>query len=213
MSKNNLFSFLSTAALALFMVSQAGATTITIGGTTVAGEGVESSVAGAQTVTFDGLSTLPTGFSSMGTTPANPLVSGNSNTVYAAPTGDTSTYLTTGTGFIFDQPGTGVSYFGFYWGSLDTFNVIGLTDSNGNYTQYTGAQIASMFNLTANGTTSYYVNFFADPGTTFTTAGFGSNGYSFEIDNVATVTPEPGTVALLAGGLLIVAGALRRRKA
>lgn len=195
------------------MVGQAGATTITIGGTTVAGEGVESSVAGAKTVTFDGLSALPAGFSSMGTTPSNPLVNGSSAGVYAAPTGDTSTYLTTGTGFIFDQPGAGVSYFGFYWGSLDTYNVFGLTDSKGVYTQYTGSQIASMFNLTANGTTSYYVNFFADPGTTFTTAGFGSTGMSFEIDNVATVTPEPGTVAMLAGGLLVVAGALRRRKA
>jgi hypothetical protein len=57
------------------------------------------------------------------------------------------------------------------------------------------------------------VNFYADPGTTFTSAGFSSTQDSFELDNIATATPEPASIATLAGGLLIVAGAIRRRKA
>ena len=102
MSKLILSSLLPAAALMLAMVSPAGAVTITIGGAAVAGEGLESSVAGATTMTFDGLTTLPAGFVAQGTTPTNPLVSGSQAQVYAAPTGDTSTYLTTGMGLIFD---------------------------------------------------------------------------------------------------------------
>ena len=88
-----------------------------------------------------------------------------------------------------------------------------ITDNSGATHSYTGASLASEFGLNATGSTSYYVNFFATPGTTFTAAGFGSaNQFAFEFDNVATATPEPGTVAMLAGGLLVLAGAVRRRR-
>jgi hypothetical protein len=213
MKKSNLFSLFSSAALALALVSHASATTITIGGTSVAGQGEESSVAGAITTTFNGLTSLPSGFSSTGTTPANPLVNGSVSTVYLEPTGDTSTYLTTGTGFIIDTLAKDTNYFGFYWGSLDTYNTFQIDESNGSVLQINGAQLASEFNIAADGNSSYFVNFFSDPGTTFTSAGFTSGINSIEVDNVATATPEPGTIALLSGGLLVVAGALRRRKA
>jgi len=211
----NKLTFFSSLALALAFGSQAGATTITLGGTTVAGQGVESSVAGAITTTFNGLTALPTGFVAQDTTPAIPLASGSSSNVYLAPTGDTSTYLTTGTGFILDYAiPAGSTYFGFYWGSVDLYNTFEIDQSNGSNLQITGATLASMFpSITVNGNNSYFVNVYADPGTTFTSAGFASSINSFEADNVATATPEPASIAMLAGGLLVVAGALRRRKA
>jgi hypothetical protein len=172
-----------------------------------------TSVAGATTTTFNGLTSLPSGFSAHGTTPSDPLVNGSVLDVYKAPTGDNSTYLSTGTGVVFDTLTTPATYFGFYWGSLDTYNVFAISESNGKTLTVTGAELASEFCIPANGNSSYFVNFFADPGTTFTVAGFSSSNYALEVDNIATATPEPGTVALLAGGLLIVAGTFRRRKA
>jgi len=206
---------LSSAALALALVSQASATSITIGGTVVAGEGQETSVAGATTMTFDGMTTLPAGITAIGTTPSNPLVNPpNVPGVYSAPTGDTSTYLTTGTGAILDfAVPAGTTYFGFYWGSLDNGNDFQIDESNGTVLNITGAQLASLPGVVANGSNAYFVNFSADAGTTFTSAGFSSTADSFEFDNVATATPEPASLAMLAGGLLVLAGTVRRRKA
>jgi hypothetical protein len=209
-----LTSLFSSAALALALVSSASATTVTIGGTAVAGEGMETSVQGATTMTFDGLKALPAGFSAIGTTPAIPLVSGSLYGVYQAPTGDTSTYLTTGAGAIVDlalAPGT--TYFGFYWGSADTNNDFQIDESNGSILNINGTQLGALTGAAINRSNSYFVNFYADPGTTFTSAGFSSTQDSFELDNIATATPEPASIATLAGGLLIVAGAIRRRKA
>jgi hypothetical protein len=211
----NKFSFFSSVALALALVSQAGATTVTLGGTAVAGQGLESSVAGATTMTFNGLTALPTGFVAQGTTPASGMVSGSLTNVYLAPTGDTSTYLTTGTGFILDYAiPAGSTYFGFYWGSADNYNTFEIDEANGQKLQLTGASLTSMFGVTVNGSNSYFVNVYADQGTSFTSAGFASSPLNaFELDNVATATPEPASLAMLAGGLLVVAGAVRRRKA
>ena len=213
MSKSSLFSCFSTALLALSLVGQAGATTVTIGGTAVAGEGQESSVAGAVTQTFDGLATLPSGFVAAGATPASGLATGSLAGIYATPAGDTSTFVSTGTGTITDSA-IGSSYFGFYWGSIDGYNTLTLTDSSGAVFTIAGGE---------DGTTlgdAEFVNFASTAGTTFTTAVFSSSVYAFEFDNVTTggpvsvtTTPEPGTIAMLAGGLLILGGAVRRRKA
>jgi hypothetical protein len=210
----NKLNFFSSVALALALVSQARATTVTLGGTFVAGEGVESSVAGAHTTTFDGLTALPAGFVAQGTNPAIPLAGGSLTNVYLTPTGDTSTYLTTGTGFILDYAiPAGSTYFGFYWGSVDTYNTFQINQSNGHNFQLTGTTLESMFpTINVNGNNSYFVNVYADPGTTFTSAGFASSINSLEVDNIATATPEPASIALLAGGLLLVAGAVRRRR-
>ena len=214
MLKLNILSIISSAALSLALVSNASATTITTGGSSAfVNEGQMTSVAGATTTTFDGLTALPAGFTAVGTTPVNPLVSGNVLNVYKTPSGDTSTYLTTGTGKIIDSLAKDTDYFGFYWGSLDTYNTFSILDSAGNTFSITGAQMATQYSLAADGNTSYFVNVYATPGTSFVTAAFSSTNYAMEVDNVASATPEPGTVALLAGGLLIVAGSLRRRKA
>ena len=203
---------LPSAALALALVGAVSATTITSGGHLVTNEGMMTTQAGATTTTFDGLTLLPTGFTASGTTPSNPLVSHSSNGVYAAPANDTSTFLTTGSGSITDHLAAGTTYLGFYWGSIDNYNTLSLTESNGTVLSYTGATVASAAGLDADGNHSYFVNFFANPGVTFTSATFGASRNSFEFDNVASATPEPGTVAMLAGGLLIVAGTFRRRR-
>lgn len=215
MNKLKISSVLSSAVLAIALGSNAGATTVTVGNATmVAGEGMMSAQAGAITTTFDGMSQLPSGFTAIGTNPSNPLVSGSSLHTFLAPTGDNSTYVSTGSGVVLDQMlPKDTNYYGFYWGSLDTYNVFSITDSNGNTFSISGATLASDFNIAADGNSSYFVNFFAAPGATFTAAGFGSGINAFEFDNVATATPEPGTVAMLAGGLLILVGTVRRRKA
>jgi hypothetical protein len=212
MIKGSFTSLLSSAALALALVSGASATTVTIGNAHyVNGEGYMSSQAGAVTTTFDGLTHLPSGFTATNNL-SNPLATGRSAGNYLNPTGDNSTYATTGTGVVQDAFAKGTTYFGFYWGSLDNNNDFAITESNGSTFNMYGATLASDFNVPADGNSSYFVNFFADPGTTFAVADFRSSSNAFEFDNVATATPEPGTVAMLAGGLLILVGAFRRRK-
>jgi hypothetical protein len=210
MTKFKFFSLLSSAAVAVLLVSPAYATTVTIGGYDTWLDGEMSSVHGAHTVTFNNLSVLPAGFTATGTSPAIPLVQGTRDYVYAAPTGDFSTYLTTGSGTITDTLSAGVNYFGFYWGSIDSYNTFSISESNGTTFSITGTELANEFDLTYGD--SYFVNFFAGPNTSFRSATFASASPSFEFDNVATATPEPGTVSMLAGGLLIFAGAFRRRR-
>ncbi len=214
MIKLNISSILPSAALALALVSTAGATTVTLGNAiSVPGEGLMSLQPGAVTTTFDGLTAMPSNFIVINTTPAVPLVQGSSTNVYLAPTGDTSTYVSVGTGAVLDILPAGITYFGFDWGSVDAYNDFEISQSDGTTLDVNGAALAAAFAVPADGVSSYFVNFFADPGTTFTAAGFSSSVNSFEFDNVATATPEPGTLAMLAGGLLIVIGTLRRRTA
>jgi hypothetical protein len=214
MTKFTFTSLLPSAALALALVSPATAATVTLGGTAIPNEGVESSVAGATTITFDGLTSLPAGFASAGTNPANPLVNPPSvANLYAVPTADSSTFLSTGLGTITDTLPSGTTYFGFYWGSVDIYNTLTLDLSDGSQWILTGDTLAADTGALDNVAAAYFVNFTPDPGLTFTEAIFTSSQYSFEFDNVATATPEPASIALIAGGLLAVAGAIRRRKA
>lgn len=211
MTNLTLSSLFSSAALALALVSPATATTVTLGGTAVSGQGMESSIAGTTTNTFNN-SPMPASFS--GDSNAA-LVSGSVTNVYLAPTGDTSAYVTTGVGTLTDTLAAGITSFGFYWGSVDTWNTFSITESNGKTSStlcLTGSQLASEFNVPVNSSDSSFINFSADAGQTFTSAAFASTQNSFEFDNLATATPEPASIGMLAGGLLAMAGALRRRK-
>ncbi len=216
MTLSKIPSFCFCAAIALGLATSAGATTMTIGGSLDGNQGMMTSVAGATTITFNGNTTLPNGFTASGTNPANPLVQGSHGNLYKAPSGDTSTYLTTGTGTIVDTLSTPATYFGFYWGSPDESNHLKITESNGKTFTINGDGLDPDCRFSEEGDNgSYYVNFFADAGTTFKSVEFSSCEKAFEFDNVATAsaTPEPATITIMAGGLLICAGSLRRRKA
>ena len=205
--------------------------TVTIGGTPVAGEGEKTSQSGIiVTLDFNGAGAyvppVGTHFAPAG---ANSLQTGSSPAQYAAPPGDTSRYLCMGP-FCGSPTTIGVdgvnileaNYIGFYAGSLDTFNTITFLDHGIQVAQYTGAFLASLANIPANGdqTKGFYYNVFPDASTKFTDVILASSDNAFEIDNFAigkadppAKIPLPGTLALLGLGFLGVGSLKKRQKA
>ena len=187
-----------------------------------ASAGLSSAQAGATTITFDdGL--LPTGFASYDATPGA-LIAYPGNSGYAAlPPADTSPYFFS-VGQTHGQPGTsgvsfggnGVSYFGYYMGSPDNYNVVTLYHGNTVLGTYTGSDMAAAASHMANGNqgVGFFVNYQASGGDTITRVTFSSSADAFETDNHAYIAavPEPETYAMLLAGLGAIAF-LRRRKA
>ena len=145
------------------------------------------------------------------------IVSGDLAGQYAQPANDPTPYLTVGGaagGPVQIAMTVGANYFGFYAGSIDSYNSISFSGSNGSLT-LSGTQIlAFLGNSPANGSTNVYFNIFTD--TLFSTITLSSTQAAFETDNhsfgVASV-PEPGSVALLGlGGLALFMGKRRRAK-
>lgn len=173
----------------------------------------------AKVVTFD--SPLPSGFSLYG----GQIVQGSSAGQYAAPAGDATKYLTTGTGSAAVVADQGYQSVGFYWGSIDTYNAVSLYDSLGKLiARFTGADIPPANGDQSAGATNRYVSYTLDPGSLI--AGiraivFESAGNAFEVDNVAFGTapgspapvPEPATMGLFAVGLAAMARRARRKRA
>lgn len=189
--------------------SQAGAVTIDFGVSPINDTGPVSgalpsgpgySYSGGALFNFDSSSSLPNGIS-------------------ARPPGSTGNFWSIGITPVAQQgPGvvsfsTPVSYFGFLWGSPDTYNTV---------SYYDGTQLLGSFNgsviqpPTANGDQSYskYFNAYAGAGEVITSVTFTSGSNAFETDNDAFVSaiPEPETYALLLAGLGPLAFAIRRRK-
>ena len=206
-NKTSKFALLAIA-FGIPCLSSASTISVTFGGNAVSNEGVVSAVAGTSTVNFDG-DTAPSNYT---ITPNAMLVQGSTPNITAAPAGDTSYYLSTGTSSVdINLASSPSDYFGLYWGSIDTYNTIALTQANGKVQTYTGAQIASLDGISADGTTSAYVNFFAN-GPGITDIRLSSTQFAFESDNHAfSATPEPSTWILTAGGLGL-AGLMIRRK-
>ena len=200
MSTFRLSSLLSVAALSLGLTIPAGATSVTLT------SGMTSTQVGAATTDFE---TTPSNVTFSG---ASGIVSGNSFDQYSAPTGDTTKFAYAGVGGVVTESfATPITYLGLYWGSPDSYNTLTVTDTNGVTTAYVPGQ-GILSSLTPNQQTAQYVNFF-DTGAAWKSVTFTSSLAAFEFDNVAsfTATPEPASLALLAGGLLTV-GILRRRK-
>lgn len=206
---------LSTLALATLTIAAGTASavpTFTAGGTTVAGEGMVSSVAGATTINFnDGL--IPANY--MGAS----LFSGTDGN-HAAPPGDMSIYLSAGVSSDQHTPVTatfagGLSYFGFYMGSPDTYNSVQYNYSNHDSITLTGTQLAALAGDPANGNQSIgvYINAFAGSGNRISSVSFSSSSNAFETDNHALISavPEPGTYAMLLAGLGLMGFMLRRK--
>jgi hypothetical protein len=176
---------------------------VTEGGIAVAGQGEVSSVTGGVNYNFNSGSTPPF-------TPAGQaLFETGSGSGYAAPFGDTSQYVSIGTN---PTPGTATlvlpfassksNYLGLYWGSIDAYNSITITDSSG--TTVINAANFPILNP-ANGDQglggSAYVNIVDSNYITSVT--FSSNQQAFEFDNVTVAAvPEASTWAMMLLGFV-----------
>jgi hypothetical protein len=146
--------------------------------------------------------------------------------VFAAPAGDTTPFLTTGsTNF----PGgtatetlkflNGISYsqFGLYWGSIDTYNTISFLENGVAVPggSFTGSAITATVPANADGdqasnNTNRYVTFSFTGGSVFNEVLFQSTSAAFEIDDLTangpsstiTAVPEISTWAMLIIGFM-----------
>jgi hypothetical protein len=172
----------------------------------------------AKVVTFD--SPLPTGFSLNG----GKIVKGNGSG-YAAPAGDSSYYLVADRTTATVSADKGYQSVGFYWGSIDSFNVVKLLDTAGKLiAKFSGADLPPANGDQGSAATNRYVSYTLDPSQGFAGIGsivFASSGTSFEVDNVAFGTkpgspasvPEPATLGLFAIGLAALGRRLGRKRA
>ncbi len=210
----NLLSTLACAALATAACgAQAAAPTFSAGGTSVPNAGMMSAVAGATTIDFNS-----------GSAPANysgGMVFLSDHPSYAAqPPLDLTPFFSVGVTDGQTTPGTatfsgGLSYFGFYMGSADTYNSVLFHGADNSDFILTGAAMASLAGVSPNGDqrVGFYLNAWAGPGAAFTRIEFHSPTNAFETDNHAFINavPEPETYAMLLAGLGLLT-VLRRRR-
>jgi hypothetical protein len=202
----------TAAALLAALGSPANAVTVTEtlnDGVLSPGNGLVSGQPGVTTINFDSGPLSP--FFSGGA-----IVSGSSGGVFATPFGDATKYFTVGSpGFSAStatfSTGSGLSYFGFYWGSVDNYNSVSFLDSHGNIIQSFAGPVPNGGDQGAGG--SRWVEFSASGGS-FQTVEFTSTTAAFELDNVAYVAavPEPSTWAMMILGFMGVGFMAYRRK-
>ena len=144
--------------------------------------------------------------------------SGLPNGISARPPGSTGNFWSIGTSPVEQQgPGnvnfaTPVSYFGFLWGSPDTYNQVSFYDGNLLLGTFNGSAI----HAPPDGDQSYarYFNALAGSGEVITRVMFTSGSNAFETDNHAVISaiPEPESYAMLLAGLGLLGFVMRRRK-
>jgi hypothetical protein len=181
-----------------------------------------SSYADAKTVTFDdGTANDPNGFVTYSNITTN-IVQGSVSGQYASPYGDNTKFLTIApvgsnvagaSGFVNINFKEAVNYFGFYAGSLDSYNFVDIYKGNQLLKAFSGADVPTAI---ANGSwtssqANMFINLVADTGETFDRVVMRSNGIAFETDNHAyrlanQSVPEPnamlGVLAISACGLM-----------
>ncbi len=149
--------------------------------------------------------------------PAPISVSSSLSGEYAAPFGDTTQYASVGTNpspqtTTLTLPGF-TNYIGLFWGSIDTYNNIQITDESGavyNINSTNFVQLSpSNGDQGVDGTK--YVNIFSSIG--ITNVVFSSESKAFEFDNLTvTAVPEPSTWAMMILGFFGVGFLAYRRK-
>jgi hypothetical protein len=106
--------------------------------------------------------------------------------------------------------GVDSDYFGFYFGSIDTYNNIKFFDGDTLIADLSGADIRANANGDQSKTGARFVNFFAENGERFDRIEFQSDGVAFETDNHAyRDVPTPAAVLPILSGLFMSA---KRRK-
>jgi hypothetical protein len=153
---------------------------------------------------------------------ASHIVTGNLAGQYAQPAGDATPYLTLGPSAgspVTISLAVGANYFGFYAGSIDSYNSIMFSAVGGGTVTLTGDQINAFLvpGVGANGSQNAYFNIFTD--SLFNMVTLSSSSNAFETDNHSfgiarpIGVPEPASVTLLGlGALALVAGQRRRSR-
>ena len=213
------------AVLAL-LCTAAGAGTIQVGGTQAGPDGkITSKTPGICTVNFNNgtaANTCGATYTQDGGQPlaASHLRSGM-GTAYATPAGDSTTFLTLGPtdgAAVTVMLAMNANYFGFFAGSLDSFNLVQFYLNGVLVDSFTGAQINAVAfpgdPTNGNQAASQFIDYF--PGSFYNSLVLSSTGDAFETDNHAfgvampTSVPEPTSIALI--GLGGIALGLRRRR-
>ncbi len=192
------------------------AITLSIGGTSVPGQGQFSSVAEATTINFE--SGAPTSgpaiYSAPGVGPT--VVSGNIASVFSAPGDDYTKYLTVapfgdwrGNNPVTISFTEKIDYFGLYLNSWDNYNSIAFYQDNTLLKLLTGNVFVNNSN--------FYANFFVDKNESFNKVVLASSAPAFETDNhayrVAEPVPEPTTIlGTLAFGAVISSWRMKRKQ-
>jgi hypothetical protein len=203
MKKSNILAGLVASAALLISASANASIVVTEGGAAAGSAGETSSFAtspGAVTYNFNGGSGPITG--------GSPLFTSGSGPGYAAPYNDTTGFVSVGTTVdpatsTFTLPAGTFNYLGLYWGSIDGYNSINITDAGG-FTTTIDAATYSILNP-ANGDQglggSAYVNIFDSYAITSVT--FTSAQQAFEFDNLTVAAvPEASTWAMMVLGFL-----------
>ncbi|MEH2390358.1 MAG: PEP-CTERM sorting domain-containing protein [Nostoc sp.] len=180
-----------------------------------------SSYSNTKTVTFDdGTANDPNGFVTYSNITTN-IVQGSVSGQYASPYGDNTKFLTIApsgsnvagdSGFVNINFKEAVDYFGFYAGSLDSYNYIDIYKGNQLLKTFSGADVPTAI---ADGSwtstqANMFINLVAGTGETFDRVVMRSDGIAFETDNHAyrlasQSVPEPnamlGVLAIGACGM------------